>query len=587
MAGDSVNQIKERLTIVDVVSPYVELHKAGKNYKGKSPFTNEKTPSFFVSPDRGMYYCFSTSQGGDIFSFVEAMEGVDFKGALKILAEKAGVELVPEDPKKKNERDRQYDVLNEAAAFFESSLTKKAAALDYLHDRGVKPETIQKWRIGYAPGPPDHGWRDGKEYLEGKGFVRNELVKAGLIKGLDTGKEPYDVFRDRVMFPIFDPSGRVVAFSGRILTKDTEAPKYVNSPETELFNKSEILYGYDKAKQGIRTMDFSLIVEGQFDVVMTHQAGYHNAVAVSGTGLTPHHVMLLQRLSNRVVLALDADKAGIAAVKRAAELMLARGMDVKVARMPDGEDPADIIAKDQAEFKKVIGHSTHVIEYLLDVLESQNNDERTFKLKAREEILPYVSRIPNRIDQEHFENIIAERLNTTKDAIHFEVTRLEEKQTTEQKSPVADEQSTAAATQSVSTVQNNDRMIQVIGYLVTMHDLLPEFQSVLQVKINEVAGKEVQELRAESDPKFLSRLAFELEAQLPEEFNKHHKQDLIDKVNELRDLIIKDKLKSARDELRQAEHKNDEAKVSEILAEIAELQKALGMPYFTIELFEK
>lgn len=351
MTGDSVQQIKDRLTIVDVVSSYVELAPAGKHMKAKCPFHNEKTPSFTISPDRGMYYCYGCQAGGDIFTFVQEMEGMDFKGALQLLADKAGVELKREDPKKRTERDKQYDVLEEATKYFQEYLTKKTDASTYLKGRGVTAETIGKWRIGYAPGPPDHGWRELKNALETEKFTTQELLKAGLVKGADAGKEPYDLFRDRIMFPLFDTQGKVVAYSGRILTKDSEAPKYVNSPETELFNKSEILYGYDKAKQGIRTMDFSLIVEGQFDVVMTHQAGYHNAVAVSGTALTEHHVMLLQRLSNKVVLALDSDKAGIAAVKRAADIMLARGMDVKVAYMPDGEDPADMIVKDASEFK--------------------------------------------------------------------------------------------------------------------------------------------------------------------------------------------------------------------------------------------
>ena len=393
MASDSIGQIKERLSIVDVVSSYVELHQAGKNFKGKSPFTTEKTPSFYVSPDRGMYYCFSSSQGGDIFTFIQKMEGVDFKESLKMLAEKAGVELVPEDPKKKSERERLYDVLEAATKFFEEYKHKNPEVLEYLTKRGVLPETIAKWRIGYAPGPSKYGWRELKDHLEEKGFTKDELFKAGLIKGADAGKEPYDVFRDRIMFPLFDASRKVVAFSGRILTKDSEAPKYVNSPETELFNKSEILYGYHFAKNGIRHLDFALAVEGQFDVVLSHQAGYSNTVAVSGTALTAHHVMLLQRLSNKVVLSLDADKAGIAAVRRAADIMLPRGIDLKVANIVGGKDPADLIAEDVHAFKKVVGSAKPVVEYFLDILEAQKKDDRNFKLRVREEVLPLLVKI--------------------------------------------------------------------------------------------------------------------------------------------------------------------------------------------------
>jgi DNA primase len=422
-SGDAVQQVKERLSILDVVAPYVELHKAGKSYKGKSPFTNEKTPSFYVSPERGMYYCFSSNQGGDIFTFIERMEGVDFKGALKLLAEKAGVELVREDPKKRTERDTQYALIEEAAKFFFTEGTNNAAAQEYVERRGVDGKSIHLWRIGFAP----DGWRNLKEHLAGKGYTEAQMLRAGLIKKSDEAKEPYDVFRNRIMFPICDNSGRVVAFSGRTLSKDAETPKYVNSPETELYNKSEILFGYDKAKQGIRSLDFSLVVEGQFDLVLAHQAGYGNTVAVSGTALTPYHVGLLERLSNRAVLALDSDRAGIAAIKRAAGLMLVRGMDVKVVTIEGGKDPADIIKDDPKKFRKMVGESKHVVEFLLGVLEADSKDERAYKLRVREELIPVLARMPNKIDREHFEGVLAEALSTTKDGIHYEVERVAEK----------------------------------------------------------------------------------------------------------------------------------------------------------------
>lgn len=583
-SGDAVAQIKDRLTIVDVVSPYVELHKAGKNYKGKSPFTNEKTPSFYVSPDRGMYYCFSTSQGGDIFTFVEVMEGVDFKGALKILAEKAGVELVPEDPKKKTERDRQYDLLEAVTVFYQHSLGQKKEASDYLARRGVKPETVAKWRIGYAPGPPEHGWREARTYLTEKKFSDTEQYKAGVIKGMDTGKEPYDVFRDRIMFPIFDQAGRVVAFSGRILSKDSEVPKYVNSPETELFNKSEILYGYDKAKAGIRHYDFSLIVEGQFDVVMSHQAGYGNAVAVSGTALTPYHVMLLQRLSNRVVLALDGDRAGIAAVKRAADLMLARGMDVKVARMTGGKDPADIIAGGVADFKKVIGHATHVIEYLLEVLSEETKDERTFKLRAREEILPYVVKIPNYIDQEHFEHLIADRLKTTKDAIHLEVQRLAE--TTKRTNHEEDVVPTLA--KPVASVKSHSRFEELFNYVVALSELVSgKEKSLIAKAVESLTGQSLAEAVAKVDPGVLSKLTFSLETEASAADQKIRQQQILDVLNELSKLGAREALKNERGALSAAEASAAESEIKAILARITTLQKALESSPYGIDHFDE
>lgn len=422
MSSTAVEQIKARLSIVDVVGSYVELTRAGKNYKAKSPFTNEKTPSFYVSPDRGMYYCFSSQRGGDMFTFVQEMEGVDFKGALKILAERAHVELVPEDPKKRDERETQYALLEEATQYFFKEREDKPEVRAYIADRGVNTQTVHAWRIGYAKDE----WRALKQYMESKGFSEEQMIRAGLIKKADQGKESYDVFRDRIMFPIFDSSGRVVAFSGRTMKKEDGIPKYVNSPETELFQKSEILYGYDKAKQGIRHFDFSLLVEGQFDLVLAHQAGYTNTVAVSGTAFTTQHLALLERLSSRIVLALDSDRAGVTAVKRIAGIMLQHGMDVKVARMEGGKDPADIIKANPLDFKHFVGNAVHVIEFVLGVLKDGMKDERTYKLRVREELIPLLVHMPNRIDREHFEQVVADAIGTTKDAIHYEVGRIEE-----------------------------------------------------------------------------------------------------------------------------------------------------------------
>lgn len=533
--SDSVQKIKDRLDIIDVISPYVELHKAGKNFKGKSPFTSEKTPSFFVSPDRGMYYCFSTSQGGDMFSFVQAMEGVDFKEALKILAEKAGVELVAEDPKKKTERERWHMALQAATDFYKEWLEKDSSAKGYLLSRGVSELTIAKWQIGFAPGPPDHGWRMVKDALEAKTYTREELLKTGLIKTTEGGKEPFDVFRDRIMFPLFDNTGKVVAFSGRILNKDSDAPKYVNSPETELYKKSELLYGYDKARQGIRTFDFSLIVEGQFDVVMCHQAGYNNTVAVSGTALTPHHVQLLERLSDRVVLALDADKAGIAAMKRAADVMLRRGIDVKVAEMPAGKDPADIIKEDAANFKKIVGHSVHVIEFMLHVLTQQYDDERTLKLKAREEILPFVLLLPNRIDQDHFVGVIAKAIGAATESIRFELDRLREEA---RHAPTPrDTELDTKATSSGSLLEN------VYTYVLAAAEVQAEIKKYIDAELKKI-GDILPLPQVESS--LLARTTFELS----EKYNHRKEPDIYEEIalqmNHLRKESAKAKLGQLR-----------------------------------------
>ncbi len=584
--SDAVQQIKDKLSILDVVSPYVELHKAGKNFKGKSPFSTEKTPSFYVSPDRGMYYCFSTTQGGDIFTFIQAMEGVDFKESLNILAQKAGVELVAEDPKKKTERERLYTVIESATTFYEEKLQREPEALAYLERRAVKPETIAKWRIGYAPGPPKHGWRESKDELEAKNFTRDELLKAGIIKEANSGKEPFDVFRDRVMFPMAEPSGKTVAFSGRILHPDEKAPKYVNSPETLLYKKSDLLFGYDKAKQGIRTIDFSLIVEGQFDVVMCHQAGYSNTVAVSGTALTLHHVQLLERLSDKVVLALDADRAGINAMKKAADVMLRRGLDVKVAEMPLGKDPADIIAKDPLEFKKVIGSSVHVIEFLLHVLKREEKDERTLKRKSREDILPFILLLPDRIDQEHFVGKVAESIGTTTDAVRFELGRLRE-QASEAGSGMAKENNVAPATSANSLPKKSaaDLIHKNYSYLKAVLVIIDApWKSDLKLALDDVTiNTKLDEIEATE----LSELTFLLEQQFADLSPLLTAEEIVSKLNHLKKAIIRQDLSEHRNALGDEEVSNDEEKLMTVLKQIQILETQLREPAYFVEDFLK
>ena len=513
-----------------------------------------------------------------MFTFVQAMEGVDFKEALRILAQKAGVELVPEDPKKRSERERLYAALEAATVFYANELEKESEATGYLERRGVKPETISKWRIGYAPGPPKHGWRETKDVLEAKKFTKDELLKAGLIKNADSGKEPFDVFRDRVMFPMAESGGKIVAFSGRILAKDSQAPKYVNSPETQLYKKSELLFGYDKAKEGIRKLNFSLIVEGQFDVVMCHQAGYNNTVAVSGTALTLHHVQLLERLSEKVVLALDADRAGINAMKKGAELMLSRGLDVKVAEMPLGEDPADMIQANPTEFKKVIGKSVHVIEFLLHVLKSENNDERSFKLKAREEILPFILLLPSRIDQEHFVSLVAENINSTPDAIRFELDRLREESQNEITRPVE-----AVGSETENTGRSGDIPARAYEYLTGALEVLePAMAKPVQKEMSEII--KISKLD-DPDAADLSGVTFILEQQFAKLPQLAVQEDLVAKLNQLKQGLIRGKIAELKEQLRVAELESDDKVFNDALKAIAEYETKLREPAYKAEEF--
>ncbi len=427
--SDTVEKIKDRLSILDVVQPYVKLTRAGKQYRGLSPFTKEKTPSFFVSPDRGLYHCFSTGKGGDMFTFIEEMEGVDFRGALKMLADKAGVELEPERTEDHGVRDRLYAALKGAEDFFSETLKSRADAVTYLKERGLTEETTRLWAVGYAP----KEWQALKEYLAEKKFTDSELLDAGLVKRPESGEKPqetttrmYDRFRCRLMFPIRDISGRTVGFSGRIFEDDPAHPqaKYLNSPETRIFDKSRVLYGLDKAREGIRELGAALLVEGQMDLLMAHQGGYRNAVATSGTSFTVPHAELLKRYTPNLLIAYDGDRAGVSAAGRAAAIALRAGMDVKIAKLPSGKDPADLLSEDKEAFRKSVREASHVVDFYLAHLADAKYDQRTFRLEVTRTVLPYVAEIVNRVDQAHFVNRVSEALGVPEDAVTAEVKKL-------------------------------------------------------------------------------------------------------------------------------------------------------------------
>ncbi|NTV44479.1 MAG: DNA primase [Candidatus Yonathbacteria bacterium] len=422
--SDTVNTIKERLSIVDVVGAYVELKKAGRTYKGRCPFHNEKTPSFFVSPDRGTFHCFGCGKGGDIFTFTEEIEGVDFKGALKTLAERAGVELVVERPEKKERRDRIYTLLSDATEYYQHNLVEYADARAYLFKRGVKPETLSEFRIGFAK----NGWEGVVAHLRGRGYSDEEIEASGLGKyGDDRTRGIYDRFRSRIMFPIADGAGRIVGFSGRIFGEDdVEAAKYINSPETEVYKKSHILFGFDKAKQSIRTKNIVILVEGQMDLVLSHQAGFTQTVALSGTALSSDHIEMVRRMADTIVLGLDGDTAGIAAAERSARIAIAAGMDVRMVIPPESKDPADIILEQKESWEGIIADAEHVIPVLLGAIAKEFSfDMRTFRTEASRRVLPLVALIPNAIEREHFIGVVGERLGVPADAVRADIDHLD------------------------------------------------------------------------------------------------------------------------------------------------------------------
>lgn len=420
-------EIKNRLSIAEVVAPYVKLIKAGRSMRGLCPFHKEKTPSFHVSVDRGTYHCFGCGVGGDMFSFIEKIEGVDFKGALAILAEKAGVEVVYDPGAKENASrlERLREAMARAADFYAGRLVKGCEAYDYATKRGLTPETIHAWQLGVAP----DDWRVLLEHLAGMGFTTGEIERAGLVKEAD-GKAGtyYDRFRNRLMFPIKDMASRTVAFTGRILETGSSkleigSAKYLNSPETELYHKSEILFGMDRAKDAMRTRGFALLVEGQMDLLHAHQAGFTNAVALSGTAFSERHATLLKRYAENLMLALDGDPAGLTATAKSAHVALREGMRVKAVRLPEGEDPADLISRDGKEFAKRVAEAQPVVEFFLSVIGSREHNPHRLVIAAERIVLPLIRATKSPMERDHFISSTARALSLSPEAVRASVAK--------------------------------------------------------------------------------------------------------------------------------------------------------------------
>jgi len=567
-----VEQIKERLSISDVVSSYVKLEKAGANFRAKCPFHNEKTPSFFVSPSRDSYYCFGCGVKGDIFSFVENFEGTDFKGALKTLAARAGVELAPVNKKDEDRKARLYNALEDATQFFEKNLETSKDAREYILGRGITDKTIETWRIGYIL--PE--WQGLQSHLTNKGYTEKELLDVGLIKRSEKGSGYYDRFRGRVMFPIMDASGRVIAYSGRILPdkKNSEykedSAKYINSPETTLYEKSRVLYGYHIAKGSIRKHDFSILVEGQMDVVLSSQAGYTNTVAVSGTALTADQLLLIARLSNNVVIAFDADVAGVAAGGRGIDLALSRGMDVKVAALPKGKDPADLIKEGPDVWKQTVRSAKHVIDFYLAYLSDLHSDMRKLRLAVEKVVIPYVAHIPNKIDQAHFVGNIATSLQIAEDPVWDSVRSLQKKS-----NPLVE----TVFTGDSKVLRTRPDLIErrLFSILLWQEDLEEETRIVdtkqLRSTLSDIFGESSLKEKITAIVNNGDEHLFEIE-QLYSEVENLEKE-VEELCTSFRSEHLKDDYQKALNDLKKAEEKGDSKAVERAMKKCRELSEAL------------
>jgi len=430
-----IDEVKQRIDIVDIIGQYASLTKAGRTFRALCPFHSEKHPSFFVYPEQQSWHCFGAcNTGGDVFSFIMKKQGIDFGEALRLLAQRAGVAIPSrfEPGAESEERQRLYQINEAAALYFHNLLLDSPAgekARSYLIGRGFSPKTIADFQLGFSP----NSWEGLKQYLMDRGYTESELLTAGLIlhsKSEGEAGKTHDRFRNKLMFPIWDARGHITGFGARVLDPSAEGlPKYINSPQTPIFDKSGSLYGINLATAAIRQQELAVIVEGYMDVITAHQNGFPNVVASMGTSVTEKQVSALKRLTKNITLALDADAAGDEASLRAVDYENTLGAEVKVIILPRGKDPDDVIKEDAKAWEKLLGEALPVVDYTFNMVASEL-DLTTAKGKssAVDKLLPIISKIKDDIRQAHYLQKLAHLLKVSERSIEAALTRIRPRQ---------------------------------------------------------------------------------------------------------------------------------------------------------------
>jgi len=588
MISSPIDEIKNRLDIVEVISSYIKLNKAGANYRALCPFHSEKNPSLFVSPTRQIWHCFGCLAGGDIFKFVMMIEGVEFGDALRILAQRAGVELKPRSPewqKLKTERQRAYEICELSTKFFQKQLQESKVgqeAKNYLLNRKISGESIEKWRLGYSPDI----WQGLSDFLVSKGYTREEIEKVGLAIKNEAGNF-YDRFRGRIIFPIFDLNSQVIGFGGRIFKETSDKQqetggkpaKYVNTPNTLLYDKSKVLYGLDKAKIEIRKKDFAILVEGYVDTIMCHQAGFENTIATSGTALTPYQLAILKRYSENILSAFDMDVAGDWATKRGIDLAQARGFNVKVITMPEELDPADIISQDSKKWQELVESAKSILDFYFETtLNKFDSKTPQGKKEISKILLPVMKRIPNKIEQSFWIQQLSKKLEVREEDILAELNKIK-----------IEESEIGVTEISEKPVPQKSRKEKLEERLMILFLKSPknfsqisekdfEFFSPQASKIISYLQKEINHLEKIKPPEELAdsiNYLF-LKSEVEEIEEKDLEKELEICFKEIKTLEIKDKLNKISQEIKKAEEEKDSSKIQNLIQEFNSCSKSLS-----------
>ncbi|CAN5142429.1 DNA primase [soil metagenome] len=585
---DQVAQIREKIDIVQLLSEYITVKKAGRNFKANCPFHNEKSPSFMISPERGMWHCFGCQKGGDAYSFLMEYEHMDFPEALRFLAKRAGVELdqSPQQTQNYSKKEQIYKLNSLAAEYYHYLLTKHKAgaqALAYITNRVVNPKVIESFKIGYAP----HTRNSLSQYLiKKKQFMAEDLIEAGLA--YFRGRDITDFFWGRIIFPLYDHRDNVVGFSGRILTDTATGPKYINTRETLVYHKGDLFFGLNMTKDAIRKQNQAIIVEGEFDVLSCFQHGVGNVVAVKGTALTENQVNLLARFAQKITICFDGDSAGKEAIKRSLPIIEKKGLTTTVIVIPNGKDPDESLKDNEGLFKKAVKEDITIYDYLLDqAVKSVDIESPDGKKQVADEMLKVISLIQNEIIKEHYLRKLSQVLETTYESITKELQRLQskiiaprekavEEEMKKSREEIIEEYLIALILQSPDPKHAFDNVAAILteflskerAYQKIIYHLLEYFQEYEKFDSNHFGQIIPAELLSVYSSSLLFPLpTFDDDTLLTKEIEKAAQQ--------LKSVYIKERMKSLTIEIKTKEKNNDEEGLDELNNEFSRLATLL------------
>ena len=580
MNGDAKEEVRAKLDIEAVIGEYVQLRRAGRNWKGLSPFSDEKTPSFFVSPEKGIWHDFSSNQGGDVFSFVMQVEGLDFRAALEHLARKAGVDLSQYEQKSgasrglAEKKKRLLAMHESAATYYQRSLFAHAEAVDYVKKRGLNRQVVHDFRLGYAPG-------DGQallSFLTKKGYSTGEIRDGGLI-----GSRGSDLFRERLMVPLMDGQGQVIGFTARLIRDIKGAPKYLNTPQTLLYDKGRHVFGLHLAKESIRKKDRAVIVEGNLDVISSHQVGVSNVVATAGTALTDSHLKALSRLTDHVLLAFDGDKAGVAATERAIPISQAVNVELLIIQLGEGaKDPDELIQQDVTLWKKAIKKALPAIEWVIAQYESRY--DITSALGKRElttEALTLLSSVEDPVEQEHYLQNLSTKTNSSLETLRERMEQLRESAGSPRLKPI----SGAATTPVADDNPRQDFLLALLTLGNDVRDVAMELsvdafdgearQALFRYLITHPEGLTLDEVPPElhTFETYVKIVQLKAETKYSEQTAQERKTQASHLVGQIKQQHLKQKKSALTKLLRDAEAAGDETETLRLRSEFNDLIK--------------